>query len=381
MLVDELVRARARRPHRDDRHRRAVPRDARDLAAFEERFGVRIDVEDATGPWTGPEHCCGAAKVAALERALSGADAWITGIRREQSPTRANAQPVECDEKRSMWKYNPLVGLDREGPLAAHPRARPALPPAARPGLRVDRLRAVHAARRRPRGPLGGHRQDGVRAARLMDPLVILFGFGVGILIGADRDRRRLADDAAADPRRRRAAGRRDRHRPRLRRDHEDASAAGATCARARSTSACRSGSRSAACRARSPACCSTARSAYGDGFDATVLLVARRRRPADRRDRRARRGRCSCRTPRERDGGRADAPARRRGAVGDRRRPRLRARLTSVGSGALIGLALILRLPAHAAPRRRHRRLPRRDPALGRRRSRTSPAATSTSP
>jgi phosphoadenosine phosphosulfate reductase len=77
---------------------------------FEERFGVHIDVEDATGPWTGPENCCSAAKVAALERALSGADAWITGIRREQSPTRANAQPVEWDEKRSMWKYNPLVG-------------------------------------------------------------------------------------------------------------------------------------------------------------------------------------------------------------------------------------------------------------------------------
>jgi phosphoadenosine phosphosulfate reductase len=77
--------------------------------AFEDRFGVEVDVEDATGPWTGPEQCCGAAKVAALERALAGADAWITGIRREQGPTRADAQPVEWDEKRSMWKYNPLV--------------------------------------------------------------------------------------------------------------------------------------------------------------------------------------------------------------------------------------------------------------------------------
>ncbi|MEA2288476.1 MAG: phosphoadenosine phosphosulfate reductase, partial [Solirubrobacteraceae bacterium] len=77
--------------------------------AFEERFGVKVEVSDATGPWTGPEHCCGPAKVAALEAALEGADAWITGIRREQSPTRAGAQPVEWDEKRSMWKYNPLV--------------------------------------------------------------------------------------------------------------------------------------------------------------------------------------------------------------------------------------------------------------------------------
>ena len=52
--------------------------------AFEERFGVKIDVEEAIGatPWTGPEHCCGTMKVAALERALAGADAWITGLRR-----------------------------------------------------------------------------------------------------------------------------------------------------------------------------------------------------------------------------------------------------------------------------------------------------------
>ena len=80
--------------------------------AFEERFGVHVDVEDASNadlPWTGVPHCCGDTKVAALERALAGADAWITGIRRAQAATRANAQFVEFDEKRSMWKYNPLA--------------------------------------------------------------------------------------------------------------------------------------------------------------------------------------------------------------------------------------------------------------------------------
>jgi len=75
---------------------------------FEERFKVDIEIEDATGDWTGPANCCGERKVAALERALSGADAWITGIRREQSPTRADAQPVEFDDQRGIWKYNPL---------------------------------------------------------------------------------------------------------------------------------------------------------------------------------------------------------------------------------------------------------------------------------
>jgi phosphoadenosine phosphosulfate reductase len=79
--------------------------------AFEDRFGVHVDVEDATpdeGTWSA-ERCCGDTKVAALERALDGAEGWITGIRREQSPTRAAAEPVEWDERRRVWKYNPLV--------------------------------------------------------------------------------------------------------------------------------------------------------------------------------------------------------------------------------------------------------------------------------
>jgi phosphoadenosine phosphosulfate reductase len=77
--------------------------------AFEQRFGVDIEVQDATGDWSA-SNCCGPAKVEALERALDGADAWITGIRREQSPTRAGAEPIEYDERRGLWKFNPLVG-------------------------------------------------------------------------------------------------------------------------------------------------------------------------------------------------------------------------------------------------------------------------------
>jgi phosphoadenosine phosphosulfate reductase len=80
--------------------------------AFEERFGVRIEVHDASNPsapWNGPEHCCSVAKVAALEQALGGAEGWITGIRREQGPTRANTELVEQDEKRGIAKYNPLA--------------------------------------------------------------------------------------------------------------------------------------------------------------------------------------------------------------------------------------------------------------------------------
>jgi len=80
--------------------------------AFEERFGVRVEVEEAFGspPWSGPEHCCGAQKVAALDRALAGADAWVTGLRREQGPTRADTECVAVDHKRGgIAKYSPLA--------------------------------------------------------------------------------------------------------------------------------------------------------------------------------------------------------------------------------------------------------------------------------
>jgi len=81
--------------------------------AFEERFGIAIEVQDASDTegsgWSGPEHCCSQAKVAALGRALAGAEAWITGIRREQGPTRADTLPIERDDKRNLWKYNPLA--------------------------------------------------------------------------------------------------------------------------------------------------------------------------------------------------------------------------------------------------------------------------------
>jgi phosphoadenosine phosphosulfate reductase len=78
---------------------------------FEDRFGLPIEVIDASSPgaaWT-QANCCGQAKVDGLEQALTGIDAWVTGIRREQSPTRAGAAKLEQDEKRGIWKLNPLA--------------------------------------------------------------------------------------------------------------------------------------------------------------------------------------------------------------------------------------------------------------------------------
>jgi phosphoadenosine phosphosulfate reductase len=82
-----------------------------------ERYGLKlksfrpIDAPDRL--WeTDPDRCCGIRKVEPLERALRGYDAWITGIRRGQSPTRANAQKVEWSERYGVWKIQPLVDWD-----------------------------------------------------------------------------------------------------------------------------------------------------------------------------------------------------------------------------------------------------------------------------
>lgn len=80
---------------------------------FEDRFGLPVEVIDASNPdgepWTRENCCTQHAKVEGLERALADVDAWITGIRREQSDTRAGAAKLERDAKRGIWKLNPLA--------------------------------------------------------------------------------------------------------------------------------------------------------------------------------------------------------------------------------------------------------------------------------
>lgn len=56
-----------------------------------------------------PAACCGMRKVAPLDDALAGYEAWVTGVRREENALRANAQPVEWDERHQMVKINPVV--------------------------------------------------------------------------------------------------------------------------------------------------------------------------------------------------------------------------------------------------------------------------------
>lgn len=61
-----------------------------------------------------PNACCNIRKVEPLTQILTKYDAWITGIRRDQAPTRANAKKVEYDYKFGLMKFNPLASWTSE---------------------------------------------------------------------------------------------------------------------------------------------------------------------------------------------------------------------------------------------------------------------------
>lgn len=63
---------------------------------------------------TNANACCDIRKVEPLTRILSQYEAWITGIRRDQAPTRANAKKIEYDTKFGLVKFNPIADWTNE---------------------------------------------------------------------------------------------------------------------------------------------------------------------------------------------------------------------------------------------------------------------------
>lgn len=61
-----------------------------------------------------PDQCCQLRKIDPLTRILSKYAAWVTGIRRDQSPSRAQARLVEWDAKFGLVKFNPLAAWSWE---------------------------------------------------------------------------------------------------------------------------------------------------------------------------------------------------------------------------------------------------------------------------
>lgn len=92
----------------------------------EQRYDTRIEVFEGPSPeelaathgdklWERKlDLYLAVAKVEPLVRALGGLDCWITGIRRDQSPTRANAPKLGWDAAHELWKANPLAGWSDE---------------------------------------------------------------------------------------------------------------------------------------------------------------------------------------------------------------------------------------------------------------------------
>jgi phosphoadenosine phosphosulfate reductase len=80
----------------------------------EQRYDTTIEVFEGPaveeGLWeTKPDLYLAIAKIEPLNRALLDLDAWITGIRRDQSPTRADAPKLGWDAAHELWKANPLA--------------------------------------------------------------------------------------------------------------------------------------------------------------------------------------------------------------------------------------------------------------------------------
>jgi phosphoadenosine phosphosulfate reductase len=86
-----------------------------------ERYGLRLVRPDVltvaeqhklAGPnlWErNPDRCCHIRKVEPLVRTLDPYDAWISGIRRDQSPSRADTKKLEGSERYGVWKVQPLA--------------------------------------------------------------------------------------------------------------------------------------------------------------------------------------------------------------------------------------------------------------------------------
>jgi phosphoadenosine phosphosulfate reductase len=80
---------------------------------FERHAGISLqEQEDLYGAnlWNRqPDACCGIRKVEPMREALSGIDCWVSGIRREDSATRAGAAKFGWDRRFGLWKLNPLA--------------------------------------------------------------------------------------------------------------------------------------------------------------------------------------------------------------------------------------------------------------------------------
>jgi phosphoadenosine phosphosulfate reductase len=79
-------------------------------ARYDLNLTVMEPLVDPDDLWqTDPDECCAMRKVEPLARALEGKQAWMTGLRRVEAPTRAKTPIVHLDVGRGIVKINPLA--------------------------------------------------------------------------------------------------------------------------------------------------------------------------------------------------------------------------------------------------------------------------------
>lgn len=76
-----------------------------DIEEFVEKKGFNSFYESVENR----KACCNIRKIVPLQRALKGAEVWITGLRAEQSANRADMPIWENDEANNVYKFNPLL--------------------------------------------------------------------------------------------------------------------------------------------------------------------------------------------------------------------------------------------------------------------------------
>ena len=80
-----------------------------------ERYGIEFErIGDPSPAPLDANGCCADRKVELMRVALGGVDAWVSGIRRVDSPTRAEAPKFGWDERFGLWKLNPLADWDEK---------------------------------------------------------------------------------------------------------------------------------------------------------------------------------------------------------------------------------------------------------------------------
>ncbi len=105
--------------HRYRNRIRIIYPDAEQLSELVSRQGVNGFFESLEAR----KSCCNVRKVVPFQRFVAGYDAWVTGVRRDQSKLRALAQPIEWDAQHRLHKVSPLLEWS-EGEVWAYIRAR-----------------------------------------------------------------------------------------------------------------------------------------------------------------------------------------------------------------------------------------------------------------